>query len=201
MNEQITIEKFFNGKPINTGDRKKLPCYISILEKIEALMNQAVAKHSKVLFFRMDLRFPDQSYYTDHNNILSNFLESFMRNLERQGLDPHYIWVREQNSSFNPHYHVVIMLNGHKTQSSYKHIKIANKLWSKNLGFADIYYGLLYHCNDFMSQVMIMRNKIETFNDAFYWASYLAKTHSKTKSTRYRSLGMTKINNKIKTII
>ncbi len=106
------------------------------LERILKVIHRAVQQHGRLFAIRFDLTFPNinclgdindhaslaNSYRTD-STVISRFFESLKAkinaDLERkrrrgQRVHPtgmHYLWVKEQASSSNPHYHVVLLLN------------------------------------------------------------------------------------------
>ena len=189
-----TTSNLFNNRPINTGKYNEYQCIKEYLQKIDSLMANALQKHSKVMMFRMDLRFPVAAHcLVDHATLVSNFIESLTRNLKYNKLDPYYLWTREQEGSINPHYHLMILVDGHKNQKPHKSLNLAQELWSKQFtilncqGVNNLVYMCDYQC------CMINRNSQESINKAFYWASYLAKVNTKTITSSYRSIGHSRV--------
>ena len=116
-----------------TSKERQLGCKESILQKIDQLMTDMSNRHSKVFFMRFDIRFPQGYDYPNDNELFSQFQESFIKNRKRAGYDPAYIAVRECSREKHQHYHVALMMNGHKTQNIHDHIQTAERLWEKTL--------------------------------------------------------------------
>ncbi len=190
--KNIAIENQFNGKPINNHDGK-FKFNNQTLSKLEKLFNHTITKHNKVFFVRFDVRFPDCFNIPNHNELISNFTESFIRYFKRKKYDPYYLWVREQSESNNPHYHFIVLLDGNKIQYANTVWFKAEEVWNKQLLYPPNNKGLINYCNSFESGKMIHRNKEHTFNQAFKWASYLAKDDCKNINNSYRSVGMSRV--------
>ena len=164
-----------------------------ILQNIENLLQHALAKHNKVFFVRFDVSFPEHETYLNPSPLISNFNESLIRYFKRKKLDPYYLWVREQKTSLNPHYHFIMLLDGNKIQHSYSvHIK-AEQLWNKQLKLPENNKGLIDYCNKYSNGVMIYRNDSDSYEDAANWASYLSKIDDKNINAEFRSQGMSNL--------
>ena len=193
-NHDVTYEPTYKGHPINTDEKRKLGCNKKILKKSLGLLNDATEKHNKVLFMRMDVRFPENSkeQYTTDNKQFEGFMNSFNRSLKNNKLDPSYLWVREQSKEKHQHYHLGLLLDGNKTQHIKKHIDKAEELWSKRLGMDHkTNNGLIHDCtkdrdgNQQKNGIMIRDKKKdsdsfnEAFDTSFHRISYLAKENTK----------------------
>ena len=77
-----------------------------------------------------------------------------IKNRKREGYNPAYIAARECSREKLQHYHVALMMNGHKTQNIHDHIQTAERLWEKTLRLPPKYnderqatsYGLIDDC-------------------------------------------------------
>ena len=131
------------------------------------------------------------TYPTDfsyNNKAIQVFMDRFTKHLEWKGLDPFYLWVREQSTSHNPHYHCLVLLNGSKIQNRYGIMEEAKRLW-----------GHIVACNpgglvDYSWEPWRIRrnapNFAETLSDCIFAASYLAKTNTKGSApNRERDFG------------
>ena len=105
-NERITYDDQYHGHPIMTDKDRQLGCTESILQKVDQIMTDMSNRHSKVLFMRYDVRFPQGYDYPNDNETFSRFQESFIKNRKRAGYDPAYIAVRECSREKHQHYHV-----------------------------------------------------------------------------------------------
>ena len=190
--KNLVIENEFNGKPVNNHNGK-FTLNNDILNRLDKLFSYSINKHNKVFFVRFDVTFPEGFNSTKPNQLISNFTESLIRCFKRKKYDPYYLWVREQNDSNHPHYHYVMLLDGNKIQYANTVWFKAEKLWNKQLDIPLNYKGLIHYCNQFSSGLMLYRNNPDSLNQAFKWASYLAKNDSKNFNSEYRSVGMSRI--------
>ena len=192
---EITIDREYQGHPINTKPDKNLGCNTKILDKSLKVFNYAVDKHNKVFYMRLDVRYP-QNYHPskEGNKDFQGFMNSLTKTLRNKKLDPHYIWCRERSKEKREHYHVGLLLDGNKIQHRHRVINKAEELWSKRLNLnPDINNGLIHDCSitrDGVKQkngTMIRRGSEdfqENFDKSFYQNSYISKTSTKGYSPK-----------------
>ncbi|MDR1509807.1 MAG: inovirus Gp2 family protein, partial [Synergistaceae bacterium] len=102
-----------------------------ILKATEDIINDYTTRHSKTMATRFDFHYPvDYQHDTSTNKNISFCMAKLVKKYKRYGLDPSFIWTREQRYSENPHYHCMMLLNGSKTKNPYHIFKNAEKLWS-----------------------------------------------------------------------
>ena len=205
----LTDEPEYNGHPIQTNKEKGLKCDKKILKKIDDTFNHVLNDHKqdRVFFMRYDVRYPNGAGVIgagESNDMFRNFQGKFMKNLERQGLNPHYVAVREQSKEKHAHYHAILLLDERKTQSITKHIEKADELWANTLNIPGT-KGLIDDCTkDRNGQpqkngLKIKKNSKdfqEQYDKAFKWASYLAKENTKSEASD-RELFSSRLNHKI----
>ena len=139
------------------------PVMPELNQKAQTLLADYNERHSKVLPIRFDVRYPQdfqedkgdmnktdfandkEQVSTMDNKDISKMIAKLCQHCKRKGLDPAYIWVREQETSKTPHYHGILLLNGHKTQNPYGVFSKAEELWQKTIGSNQP--GLIHHCN------------------------------------------------------
>lgn len=201
--EKITYEDQYQGHPIMTDNARQLGCKESILQKIDQVITDMSSRHSKVFFMRYDVRFPQGYDYPNDNELFSQFQESFIKNRKRAGYDPAYIAVRECSREKHQHYHVALMMNGHKTQNIHDHIQTAERLWEKTLNLSPKHddagrvtsYGLIDDCmrnrqgQPQENGVMLRKNDPEyerKYDQCFRRCSYLAKVNQKDASPKHQ---------------
>jgi len=182
----ITYDNLYHGLPIMANQEQGWGCKIDILNRLYQFLISMTNKHNKTLFIRFDLRFPQESNPPVDNCLLSGFLDSFKTSLSRDGLDPHYFWVREQSREKHQHYHLILLLNGSKVQSYYHILQRAEYFWGLALDCEA--KGLVDFCNhsrDGSPQpngLMLRRGTpdfVPAFRTCFHWGSYLAKERTK----------------------
>jgi len=191
----------YQGFNIQVDESRCQGCYQDILQRILDLLIFYISKHNKVLFIRFDVRFPSEQYNDISNQTFSKFLADFIKLYKRKGLDPVYVWVREQSREKHQHYHCILLLDGNKVQSYYHILQQAEDMWNRKCGV--IQPGLINYCNKsrsgkFQSNgIMIRRNDdnfTDLFSQCFHWASYLAKTSTKNYAPfRTREFGSSRI--------
>ena len=138
------------------------------------LLLMSLQRHCKVFVMRMDIHLPQhlsQFYIMDFNH-------RFIEKEKNAGYDPLYIMVRELSSEKKTHYHMVLFLDGNKTNNTYQHFENARIVLRNYCGS----YGEINECNDNLRNgIMIDRNST-TYNNLYEvlrQISYLAKTNQK----------------------
>ena len=186
---KVTYDSEFNGSKILTDQDKKQGCYVNILESIKDNFDHMADKHSKVLFMRYDIRFPQDNKIPEQDKTFRDFHANWIKNLKRNNLDPHYLWTREQSKEKHSHYHGILLLDGNKTQSIHGHIEKAEELWHKALDIDPANNkGLVNDCTKgrdgttHKNGIMLRKDDpeyTEKKNQCFEWSSYLAKENTK----------------------
>jgi len=203
--KQITFDSYYNGRPILTDCANDQGCYKPILDKIKANFDNMTDSHAKVFFLRYDVRFPADNCDHPDNKTFRDFNANLLKNLSRQGLDPHSVWVREQSKEKHQHYHGILLLDGNKTQSIHNHIAKAEQLWASALDLpADQVKGLVDDCTHgrdgaYQKNGIMIRKDApdyqEKIEQCFQWASYLAKINTKDNNPPgVRTFGSSRIN-------
>lgn len=172
-----------------------------ILYSLGKLLNFYVENHSKVLVVRFDIHYPQ--IYTEEckNADISKCMAYVIKKYKRQGLDPYYMWVREQLVSDHPHYHCVLFLNAQKVMN-YGHVfETVEQAWNRALNYP--VDGCVHHCldaDDIDANGKIIRRdtgpqiQAERCQDVFNQNSYLAKAFSKASpNDGMRNFGMSRI--------
>ena len=143
-----------------------------------------------VIFF--GLNYPHYVHVAD-NNAIQEFMDRFLKYLNvTRGSRPMYVWVREQSSSDNPHYHFMLLLDGRKIQNRYGIMAEATRLW-----------GAINRCDGnglvhFATDSMMLRTDSSTYSQdvaqCIYYSSYMAKTNTKGNAPyRQREYGCTQL--------
>ena len=133
-------------------------------------MDSMQSRHSRVLVFRLDLHVYD---YTGTNTKISKMLRQLKlwlsNKYEMDNIG--HIWVREMEKAKSQHYHLAIMLNGHKIRHPKKVIDWIENYWTFRNEPKPYTPKKCY--------TLVVRGKQETFDEAFYRLSYLAKERGK----------------------
>ena len=143
------------------------------LQLVHAMIEQleiCLSMWGRVFAMRFDLR---QMENTGDSKMLTSFRKNLKRRLERkyQMANMGYMWVREQESAKQQHYHFVIFLDGDKIRHSSVIIKIIMETWENLKSGNTVGYvkRCFYNVSDSNSKA-----------DAIYRFSYLAKARGKS---------------------
>ena len=165
-----------------------------IYDAITDRMNLMIDKHCKVFNPRFNLQFPSGYDHDGKNKEISKLTNKVMTNLRKKGVDAQYVWVREQNRSDRPHYHVSVMLDGSKMNNVWSFKKIVDDNWNKVLGMPSDGCQHIQNADNDYNKTMIYRpslkatgEKREAEQQRFEYglaeglkaARYMAKTYSK----------------------
>ena len=118
-NKVITTTTF-NGHPV-IGENKTFDYNNKYLQKNQELLDSTISRHNKVMAVRMDLKYPQNYPDTPSPQHLSRTMQTYTRELSRDGLDPQYVTRQEQKNSTHPHIHIALLVNASETQR-YKHL-------------------------------------------------------------------------------
>lgn len=168
----ITYENTHNGVEINTGVDNSLGCYINILNALYSLLDNYARAHSQVMVVHLCLNFGIGNIDKTNNSIQS-FMHTFIARLKYLGFDPGYLWVREHGQGETQHYHLAVLANRNKVQSSWCIQRIAQEHWGNVTKTGTVYLN---------GSKDLIRNPAlgcTDFSGCYYWLSYLAKVRTK----------------------
>jgi hypothetical protein len=180
-----------------------------IATRIHDRINDMIGNHCKVLFIRMDVRFPKGYPHCGDNKEISTLMRWLKEPNTINGIKIHYVWVRERDSSECPHYHLILLVNGSMIQNPMGLLQSAERIWNGVVGVK--YPGLVHLCShgQDLGCIMIKRPSSnatgerlnyqtisfdEALAEALQRAAYLAKSHSKGNvPKRVRQYGCSRI--------
>jgi len=159
----------------------------NIMDTIIDCIEGYTSHYSRTFIINFGLNYPQSSQHST-NTPMQKFMDRFRKYLNVRGLRPVYIWVREQCSSDNPHYHCLLLLDGRKIQNHYALMEEAKRIWGSIHDCSGS--GLVHYAND----CRMLRTDSSTYeqdiDDSIFHASYLAKTHTKNHAPyRQREYG------------
>ena len=172
----ITNSPIFDvcGVSCDIAADQKYSCYLDILERFSLVFDCSLQRYSRVLFIRWDFKVHE---YTESNKVISRMLRKLKIRLQRWGKHKvsieniGYGWVRELERSKNQHYHLFLLLNGHKI----RHPANLNE-WLKEYCARNDLPHPYFPKNGYL---LLRRGNDSDLNQAFKRASYLAKTRGK----------------------
>ena len=210
MTDEPTFGK--KSRPIMTNRNKKRRCSIPILKRIESHMDDMLARHKDVYFFRFDIRYPQGYAAPSDNRQFCAFQADYVKGLQRENYDVRYVAVREQENSSNQHYSEIVLVNvspdpkGVVSKPELKpFIDSAEKIWERKLGLPPVdederdippecrkkNRGLIEDCTKSRygspqeNGIMLSKSDPEyeeKINRCFHWGSYTAKGKQKDKT-------------------
>jgi len=156
------------------NNRKRL--YKEIVLRIHNQMSAMLDYHCKILVVRFDFRMTE---YSEGNELISGVFRVLKKQLSKRYKMKRigHIWVREQNTSEQQHYHCALMLDANKVRHP---AKIFERLESICVTRDQLPPSLPKN-----PYYIVARGDTEAFSNAFYRLSYLAKI--KTKDQRVGS--------------
>ncbi|SGZ19817.1 inovirus Gp2 family protein [Moritella viscosa] len=181
------------------------PLVNEYLERCQNVLDLALFEYSRVYAFRFDLRYPEKYWATD-TNVISKFTASLKAqidaDLNRKGKrgrsNLRYVWAKEQDTSTNPHYHLMIFLNkdiyftkGNMNAVDGNLASMINQAWASALGLCTFE---LLGCVNFSNNgdYWINKNSVDLkkeYDACFQRLSYLAKSETKVYSGGCKSFG------------
>jgi len=130
---------------------------------------------------------PDQ--FTEDNAILTRFLVQLKKTLTKKyKCKMGYVWVREQNTAKAQHYHLMIMLNGHKCRSAYAVSNICDEIWEgpKDTNFSYGVKNRLYCIKQY-------KNNDSELRATRMRMSYMAKNETKDFDKNTKTFGVSRL--------
>lgn len=159
-----------------------------ILDRGQKILDAAIQRYRRVYFVRMDLHFPDNQPYPATNDYIRLFMEEFRVDRMNAGHDLLYIWVWEQDTSVNHHYHCCFLFDGNRTQNIYGHVDAARRIWGRRVGVPPEQSPVWDCTRDCHGIPQVNGIRIDAndptsgtqYAQAYHWMSYLAKVITKT---------------------
>lgn len=186
-----------------------------IVDAITQRMEDALTHHSQILTVPLVIRYPEsvQSAISTHweqqrktgkhyrsNPCFNYFLEVYRKAMnahEKRLL--HYIWVMEKKCSINPHYHLILILNGNLMRYFAIPPFEVTKIWKRALSCFHGYIGTgagLIHVsagayNDMAMKhgYLIHRSNTDMLHHVLQHYSYFAKVNTKLCDPHVRCFG------------
>ena len=142
------------------------------------LLILSLQRHCRVFVMRMDIHLPKEMF----QGVIMDFNHRFIEKEKNAGYGPLYIMVRENSSEKNIHYHMVLFLDGNKTNNPYPHFQNARIVLGNICGS----YGCINECNDGHRNGIMLERNMTPYNDlceVLFQISYVAKKDQKEDVT------------------
>lgn len=200
--DTLVYGRTYEGYPLM---QEKGPFIQRGLNRIIDVMNATLEEHPRTFAVRFDLRFPVSLKTIPEDKLVSRFAASLREKIQhararagrRTGNRVHqtsvrYVWAREVGEHGRPHYHFVIFLNrdAFYVLGQYKvgRDNIYNRIieaWASALGIEVEDAIGLPHIPD-NAIYRIRADDLDSQDEFFYRASYLAKAATKVTGHRQR---------------
>lgn len=202
-----------NNSPVFNGLNIQENCLPMVSEYLQALystMQKTLSDYPRIMAFRIETTIPteisDRMTLEDHRGLSARFLASLKaiikhdRKRKRQnGWVPdtkvRYVWCREVGRNSKPHYHFFFLLNrdayhmpGKACSPNENLISRVSRAWYSALGIVWNPQEPWVHVPD-KPFYRIDRGDAESFQEAFYRASYLCKAKTKQYGLGMRVFG------------
>jgi hypothetical protein len=139
------------------------------LDRLFRLCQTMLYYYSRVFIVRIDLHPVD---FSADNKVMSIFLNKFISKLEKQyQCKVGYFCAREQNKSDKQHYHLALLLSGHKAMLPHNILTQLKTDWIQHCQGSVYFVDKPYY--------VIYRGDKASINPAIYRLSYLIKNHTK----------------------
>ena len=151
-----------------------MPMNKKILKTTDNLVDDYWDRHSKLFGMRGDVHLPEGS----DQKLIMKVNHRFIESQRNKGYDPAYIMVREISDEGKTHYHMALLLNGQKVQSTYYVFKDMERILNNVAGPG----GSINHCdNRGRNGITVKRDAPDPMdlNELKRQFSYLAKVGQK----------------------
>ena len=212
----LNTNHHLHGEPTYEGYEIQLEHGLVVREYLDRTfrnIQRALDEHGRVCMIRVDLHVPNNCHpiAKNGNQLMSKFIASLRAKIKhsqnqsiKEGNRVHstevrFLWCREVSSTGGVHYHVVLLLNHDAYRSIGKFDLESDNMysriheaWGSALGMhpADL-LGLIHI--PINPTYCIFRNDFQSFQDAFYRASYLCKMETKDYEQGIHSFGGSRI--------
>lgn len=161
----------FEGIEFPVNSDKDFLCYEALLEILAGQFKSALEHHSRLVVARFDLTSFDLLENNKRVEELLRRLKQWLFRRYRMHNVAHF-WVREACREKGLHWHVVVFLDGNKVRNNFVLNNFVKEWW----GVRD--YGLFSYPPQ-KSYHRVERDDMQSIQECFYHASYLAKERSK----------------------
>ena len=176
----------------------------ALLKAISDRLYDGLCKASQILTVPLIVRYPQTIQAAPDNRCFGYFIDEYRRrlNADKKRLI-HYAWCVEQHLSDNPHYHLILILNGNIMRYFATPPFEANAIWGRALrcfyGYDGSPDGLIQVNEGGFDHItmdhgyLIHRGNDDLIQHVLEVCSYTAKIRTKLDAFRVRSFGYSKL--------
>lgn len=170
-------------------DGKIYNCYVEPLQRFKREIDAMLSHHCKVFVLRFDVRVHT---YTPTNTVITDFRKSYAERVKRyyKTKNVAYVWCREVEKKKKQHYHFAVIVDGNEAWVAGALLAMAEEV----AAIQDLSIGYCDNPSYLIKRTDLAKGDYNTYNDAFYRLSYLAKERGKTiKAERANSYQTSRI--------
>ena len=180
-------DNMYNGLPLNITAKGHDGYYEEVLATIYKVMTYMYDNCDNVFMAQFTLKYPaDISTQENESNLpISRCCWNITRALRAEGIYSMFVWAREQLSSENPHYHLMLLVDGKRVQDIKGLSPMVDKYWQRCLNVQSrpgLTFSSQYNVppsGGFMITKDGPANDNVVFKRCYQWGTYLAKSCSK----------------------
>lgn len=208
MRQKITTESVINGNPVRAD--KDFPVIANVVEGIQKHLAYMRKRHAQVVYASLVLQYPVEQQPSNPTGDISQAMRKFHQKAKRENIEIMTTWTLELSSFGNPHFNIIILADGTKTQSGYRLWSWMDEIWSRMLNLPPGSGYVHLNINDSRyfppaqtiglkssTELRIRRNSASEqviVDNVINAASYYAKTNSKQQiPAGCRSFGLSRI--------
>nr|WP_277345542.1 inovirus-type Gp2 protein [Pseudomaricurvus alkylphenolicus] len=142
-----------------------------MLKPIKNQLDAMLSHYAKVLMVRLDIRVAEYSGKNEKISRLMNRIKKLLNGKKYDMKTYGYVWVREKEEAAQQHYHLALLLNGHKVRHP-----------GSIISWIEQYLEIRDEPKPFTPKncyLMIHRGDLEEYKEAFHRLSYFAKERGK----------------------
>ncbi|WP_028116417.1 YagK/YfjJ domain-containing protein [Ferrimonas senticii] len=164
VHQGLSFPIYGQGNPLSQQHKR-------MLKRLLAVINHALTQYSKVFVVRVEVA---PHVFSADNTEFSDCLKQQVTLLQQQyGCSVYYAWVREHGQGTKHHYHLALLLSGHKIQCAHSLIEQIREIPAAKFAHFHLPECCYYQLH---------RGNAQDFMAAFYRLSYLAKSDTKIKA-------------------
>ena len=182
----------FNGVPLLPYDGPNSGYYAKILNIVKERLDDSFGRTSKVLIVRMVFKLPSTIGDCSDNDCFQYFIEEYRRAIGAKLL--HYVWVREQNTSESPHWHVICYYDGNRMRY-FNNMYQVDSIWAKAIDqvyqMPYVTHGFIHMCGagingiNMNHGILVHRNNHAVIDETLKLCSYICKINTKGSAPKH----------------
>lgn len=134
MRRKTTTEPVINGNPIRA--EVGYPVIVNIIEGIQKQLDYMRRKYAQVIYVSSVVKYPMDCQPWNPTGDISQAMRKFHQKAERENIECMTTWILEYSSFMHPHFNIIILGDGTKSQSGYRFHSWLDSIWSRMLNLS-----------------------------------------------------------------